>query len=54
MTTRCLIGVDVVFPVEYAAMTVIDEDETEPTTKISDITSNDKRLLQKIIPIDFS
>jgi hypothetical protein len=52
MTTRCLIGVDVVFPV--AAMAVIEEDETEPTTKISDITNNDKGLLKKIILIDFS
>jgi hypothetical protein len=49
-----LIGVDVVFPVADAAMAVIEEDETEPTTKISDITNNDKRLLQKIILIDFS
>jgi hypothetical protein len=49
-----LIGVVVVFPVVDAAMAVIDEDETEPTNKITDITSNDKRLLKKIILIDFS
>jgi hypothetical protein len=46
MTTRCLIGVDVVFSVADVAVAVIDEDEAEPTTKISNMTSNDNRLLQ--------
>ncbi len=54
MTTRCLIGVDVVFPIADAAMAVIEEDETETTTKISDITNIDKRVVQKIILIGFS
>jgi hypothetical protein len=32
-----------------AAMAVINEDETEPTTKITDITVNNKKLLHEII-----
>jgi hypothetical protein len=32
-----------------AAMAVIDEDATEPTTKITDITINNKKLLHEII-----
>jgi len=53
MTTRCLIGVNVVFSVADAK-TLIEEKETGLRTKISDITSNEWRLLQKIIVIDFS
>jgi hypothetical protein len=53
-----LIGVVVVFPKEGlmiadAVMAVIDEDEIEPTVKITDITINNKKLLHEIIFIYF-
>jgi len=38
LKTRCLIGVIVVFPVADAAMAVIDENEIEPTRKMTDTT----------------
>jgi hypothetical protein len=54
MTTRCLIGVVVVFPkeelmIEDAAMAVIVEEEIEPTTKITKIAINNKRHPLEII-----
>jgi hypothetical protein len=57
MTTRCLIGVDVVFSKEGlmmadVAMAAIDEDEIEPTTKITDIAINNK-VMHEIIFIYF-
>lgn len=50
MTTRCLIGVVVaVFSVAEAAMAEIDDNETEPTTKISNIAIDDERPFHKIM-----
>ena len=50
MITRCFIGVDVDFPREAdAAMTVITEEEIEPTTKITEIAINNKRIPLEII-----